>query len=384
MEANRVLTAVQNFEHTCRLDFTPPEKMSGNRALLEDAVDQIRRLKEEIGTQNTPGSFHICTAILDLILAIGNDAMKAFQNGLDDDSYDAIVRDWIARCKGPRNNATAFKAKADLQPRQAFGVTMPGLQWENSPNSQTKLADSQQLLEKKAQLMLTMKLAMEAAKRDYDTKASRAVETEGKLTALTASLAQLVSSQGLLEKVNKLLRQAIKAISQLQNEVRRLVSYFHAISETIRVIVITDCDYYLNLARTLGENLGDRELFQSCADELFHALVGLRGDFAVVYANARFYQEVSNTYITRAMHEVCSLPIDLDMAAQIAAQEKLEVATNNAAERVRKLGLHQCRAVQASLESGIKAIETEAQKQPGLLSAMNKQQAVIREANRTF
>ncbi|KAI0532853.1 hypothetical protein GGR58DRAFT_147874 [Xylaria digitata] len=379
IEANRVLTTVQNFEYICRLDFGTPEQIATNSALLQDAVDQIRRLRKDIDGLNTPGSIHICTAILDPILAIGEDAMKVFEDGLDKDSYNATVSNWIARCKGPHTEAIAFKAKADSQPGQAFGGIMPNLQWQTPANPQTKLADSQQLLEKKAQMMATMKLAMEAAKRDYDAQALRVAMTDEKLTELTSSLAQLMSGQDMLQEVNKLLRKAIKVISELQDGVRRLVSYFHGISATIGVVVTSDCDHYLNLVQTLGSDLGNEELLQVCAEELFHALVGLRGNFAVVHANACFYQEVSTKYIMPAMQEVCGLPIDQDMDAQIEARKKLEEATNNAASRIRQLGLDERTKLLASLDSGIQAIETEARNDPFLLRTMNRQQKVIQD-----
>ncbi|KAI0554310.1 hypothetical protein F4679DRAFT_353211 [Xylaria curta] len=375
MEANRVLTAVRDFEQTCRLDFSPSEKMS-NRALFQDAVDKIQRLREEIKMHNTPGSIHICTSILDPIVAIGKDAVKAFHDGLANDAYNVAVNGWIARCEDPRNSAIAYKARADSQPGQAFGATMPSL-WPNPANSRSGIVNTQQLLERKAQQMLTVKLAMEAAKRDYDNEASRVAETEEKLTKLTSLLTQLASSQDTLAGVNKFLRQAIRAISELQSEVRQLVSYFHGIHETIGVIVIAGCQNYLALAQKIGSEFDDKELRQLCAEDLFQALIGLRGNFAIVYANACFYQEVSTKFIMPAINEVCRLPIDGDENEQIKAQKKLEAGTKKAAKEIKKLGRDQRAKLVASLDSGIAAIENEARRNPVLQGIMNQQRKVI-------
>ena len=152
----------------------------------------------------------------------------------------------------------------------------------------------------------------------------------------------------------------------MQTEVARLANYFDGIQTIIDHICRNQCEKFINTIKDgMDEsNSSEQAIMTSLSEvqaqvssgasvdsistrimlirpkDLFVKLLSLRGHFAVINDNARFYSQISRAHIRPAVDEVGTLPIDStsddirDHAADLLSQH-----TTDSAKEIRDIGV---------------------------------------------
>ena len=382
-KAAEIHALISDFSKACGADLKNAVKDQDGS--LAQCISDIKDCLKSLESSNTAPSIE-ARQILDECIRIGNE-IKSHFGGTTNGNGGSTQRKQVeanlrSRIKLVSDKSAGFMAKASAQPGQAFGADMPILT-RLSKSAKERPIDTQALLARKQQHLLTMMQHHESMKINYQAKQRSLAKNQSNIIKLTHRMKRLEASTATTEELRTVILQASRCVQQLLGEIIVLERYFTNIHSVIEDIGNIRCQRFLaeveagvdRKQEVWGISYSNWE-----AQSIYSSILTLRGHFAVVCANAEFYRKVSHDYLLPAMKEVCGMPIDESKEIQRDAGEKLQKSTQEACEKIKEIGKQRYEELLTQTMDDAKRMEDELAQSP--LICDNSRQKAIKDAVR--